>query len=50
MDEEIAPIESYDERVDLLNLAGWTILDIHENKQTYHFIAEVAQRVTTCPL
>lgn len=45
-----APVESKNERVDVLNLMGWNILAIHEDEHLYHFTAQVAERVLTCPL
>lgn len=50
MDEaRTAPVESLDARVDLLNLAGWSILEIHEDDHGYQIKAEVAHPATSCP-
>lgn len=51
MDEQQpAPGESQDERVDILNLTGWSILAIHEDAHLYQFTAQVTGRITSCPL
>jgi|SRR5579859_1551553 len=48
-DHAQTPIESLDARVDLLNLAGWSILDSREDDHGYQIIAEVTHPVTSCP-
>lgn len=50
MDEEKAPVESQDERVDILNLSGWQITDEHEEEHSYRFLAKVTVPVSSCPL
>lgn len=50
MDEERVPVESHDDRVDILNLPGWTILDEHEEEHLYQFSIQSKERVSSCPL
>lgn len=42
--------ESREDRVDILNLAGWSILEIQEEDHLYRIVVEVAERATSCPL
>lgn len=51
MDEhQQVPGESQDERVDILNLSGWQILDEHEEEHVYRFTAKPTVQASSCPL
>src|SRR5436305_14481060 len=48
---EQAPEESQqDERVDILNLNGWQILEEHEQAHLYRFTAKVTAPISACLL
>lgn len=50
MDEHLrAPLESHDDRVDILNLAGWDILEEHEEEHFYQFTVQLKDRLLSCP-
>jgi transposase len=49
MDKESAPVESHDDRVDILNLAGWSVLDEHEEEHFYQFTVQIKERLLSCP-
>jgi transposase len=48
--DELAPGESQNEHVDILNLSGWQILEEYEEEHLYRFTAKVLAQASSCPL